>query len=580
MATQQQEQASLSERLLPAASNYDNVAYVSLDSIGEQGEEQEGVQVNVIADENNNISDGNGDGDAISNGNRSKPAAGGGAQRIFSMDLLRGFIMIIMSWDHCKDFLMLPPVTGEHGLSEGWDGPIQDFNGNPIQFLARKISHICAPGFFFTMGCSIVLFALSRMDPKKPVALRWTIGQVVRYFALRGLVLLGVGRLVGLPYAMGRITDVYMGRNVTDWHGNEFGPGDEYKMLFIGAFGVYQVMTALGLSLMTAAALFLAPMLYVHRENEAANSAAVVTSLQDNNNNSIGNINNNNNSNNEEYNNEKMYLSLGRRVARRTTPFVLGSFFFLAIFAISDAIIINAQGDDIEAYQPWPHSQAKASDIWQLIVRFLFISGAGNDFFQMIAYPMFPWVGLTALGMGFGFLLRKDARAAHSRVLKMGFFFIILFVFVRLFAGPFGNFRGSARGEHGVVPGIWDIQMFFTVSKYPPSFAYALITMGVNFVVMWVLSRDYFSDVQTATRHVAFPLLVFGRVPLFFYVAHHWCYSVVAVVIRVLPRPVEGFTMLHLLAPWLCVLLFLFPCCIRYYAFKSTKPSDSLWRFL
>jgi hypothetical protein len=182
--------------------------------------------------------------------------------------------------------------------------------------------------------------------------------------------------------------------------------------------------------------------------------------------------------------------------------------------------------------------------------------------------------------MGFGFKLREDARAAHKLVLRMGAVFLIAFVFVRLFAGPFGNFRGSARGEHGVVRGIWYIQMFFTVSKYPPSFAFALVTMSVNFVAMWVFSRDYFSDVQTATRHVAFPLLVFGRVPLFFYVAHHWCYSVVAVLIRVMPRPVEGLTMVHLLLPWTVVLLFLFPCCIRYYNFKCTKPSDSLWRFL
>jgi hypothetical protein len=135
-------------------------------------------------------------------------------------------------------------------------------------------------------------------------------------------------------------------------------------MVFAGAFGFYQVMTALGLSLMTAAAAFLIPMLYVENENKNQNDNA-----------------------------DDSPPSLWRRIAKRTSPFALGIFFFLMIFAISDAIIVAAQGDDIEAYTPWPHSLAPATNFWQLMVRFLFISGKGNDFFQNIAYPMFPWVG-------------------------------------------------------------------------------------------------------------------------------------------------------------------------------------------
>ena len=75
--------------------------------------------------------------------------------RLLALDLLRGAIVAVMSWDHCKDFLADyaghdGTYPGEHKVfgthSEQYAGPLELYNGKPVYFLARFVSHMCAPG--------------------------------------------------------------------------------------------------------------------------------------------------------------------------------------------------------------------------------------------------------------------------------------------------------------------------------------------------------------------------------------------------------------------------------------------------
>lgn len=69
-------------------------------------------------------------------------------QRVVSIDILRGAVMIIMALGHVRHFLHLPALTDE---------PTNLATTTPVLFFTRWISHYCAPTFVFLAGISIYL---------------------------------------------------------------------------------------------------------------------------------------------------------------------------------------------------------------------------------------------------------------------------------------------------------------------------------------------------------------------------------------------------------------------------------------
>jgi uncharacterized membrane protein len=79
-------------------------------------------------------------------------------QRVESVDLLRGMVMIIMALDHTRDYfsvLRFPPED----LSRA----------TPLLFFTRWITHLCAPAFFLLAGLGAAL-SLSRGRSKKSLS--------------------------------------------------------------------------------------------------------------------------------------------------------------------------------------------------------------------------------------------------------------------------------------------------------------------------------------------------------------------------------------------------------------------------
>lgn len=70
-------------------------------------------------------------------------------QRIHSIDLLRGIIMIVMALDHVRDFF-------QSGGPAGPD-PTSMATTTPLLFFTRFITHYCAPTFVFLSGVSAFL---------------------------------------------------------------------------------------------------------------------------------------------------------------------------------------------------------------------------------------------------------------------------------------------------------------------------------------------------------------------------------------------------------------------------------------
>jgi uncharacterized membrane protein len=107
-------------------------------------------------------------------------------ERVITIDLLRGLIMALMALDHCRMFLYKHNARGARGGDhEQWDN-LPDYD-DPWLFWTRFASHVCAPGFFFLMGQSLVLLHDARLNR---VLDRWTSRDFMVYIAKRGLVLL------------------------------------------------------------------------------------------------------------------------------------------------------------------------------------------------------------------------------------------------------------------------------------------------------------------------------------------------------------------------------------------------------
>src|SRR5215470_3210072 len=85
-------------------------------------------------------------------------------QRIQSIDVLRGIVMVIMAIDHVRDFFYKAPVAG--GGASVATNPTDLATTTPALFFTRWITHFCAPIFVFLAGTSIFLMSQKKSKSK------------------------------------------------------------------------------------------------------------------------------------------------------------------------------------------------------------------------------------------------------------------------------------------------------------------------------------------------------------------------------------------------------------------------------
>lgn len=102
------------------------------------------------------------------------------AARFVAIDGLRGLIMVLMALDHAWVFL-----TQSARQSEYWVGPLPIY-ADAASALVRLVSHLCAPGFFLLLGCSVPFLVAGRS------ARGWSARRIDRHLVVRGLVLIGL----------------------------------------------------------------------------------------------------------------------------------------------------------------------------------------------------------------------------------------------------------------------------------------------------------------------------------------------------------------------------------------------------
>jgi uncharacterized membrane protein len=191
------------------------------------------------------------------------------------------------------------------------------------------------------------------------------------------------------------------------------------------------------------------------------------------------------------------------------------------------------------------------------LVRLLVVPGGNPELWAN--YPVLPWLELVTFGMAFGHWLVDDPRRAFERALKLGGAFVLAFLVLRTL-DSFGNIR-PREGNTWID--------FLNVVKYPPSITFNLLTMGVNLSVVGLLARA-----SEKLQRFFQPLVVFGRVPLFFYVTHLFLYAGLGLWLA------PGGTSIPQMYPyWLLGLLILYPLCLWYGQFKHCQPANSILRF-
>jgi uncharacterized membrane protein len=176
-----------------------------------------------------------------------------------------------------------------------------------------------------------------------------------------------------------------------------------------------------------------------------------------------------------------------------------------------------------------PASFGKLYWLWMLLHTPGRIPITANFLFS-VRYVLIPWVGVMAAGFAFGMvLLRPDRR---KLILTIGIVATTLF-FVLRGINLYGNGVAGLPLRYPLSGGPWSVQptlsltviSFFNTLKYPPSLDYLLMTLGPSLILLGLL------DGAKATSGLSRILVVFGRVPLFYYVLHIYLLHVIAIVV-------------------------------------------------
>jgi uncharacterized membrane protein len=161
---------------------------------------------------------------------------------------------------------------------------------------------------------------------------------------------------------------------------------------------------------------------------------------------------------------------------------------------------------------------------------------------QFVLFPLIPLVAVMAAGYCFGTLYLLEERRRRKLILRLGLGMIAAFCLLRL-TNLYGN---PAVALGGVSQGDWHVQptnektviLFLDVEKYPTSLQFLLMTLGPSFLVLAWLDKMN-QDPGSKMSSVPQALLIFGRVPMFYYVLHLYLIHVLAIVMALgLHQPV------------------------------------------
>ncbi|MFW1665433.1 MULTISPECIES: DUF1624 domain-containing protein [Acinetobacter] len=125
------------------------------------------------------------------------------------------------------------------------------------------------------------------------------------------------------------------------------------------------------------------------------------------------------------------------------------------------------------------------------------------------SYPVLPWVGVILIGYCLGqfFQPKFNAQQRDRYLILIAMLSIVLFVLLRLL-NVYGDEAWKSYDSLTL-----SLMSFFNLTKYPPSLLFILWNVGIGLIVLIAFERW----IQTPFLKV---LVVFGSVPMFFYLLH------------------------------------------------------------
>jgi uncharacterized membrane protein len=203
------------------------------------------------------------------------------------------------------------------------------------------------------------------------------------------------------------------------------------------------------------------------------------------------------------------------------------------------------------------------------------------SFFNL--YVLIPWLGVMAAGYAFGTVLQRPDRRKWTLII--GLSTTVLFFVLRGF-NLYGNGVAGLGFGFPLSAGPWWLQRtlsltvisFFNTLKYPPSLQYLLMTLGPVLTLLGLFEG------MKGERGLGRILLVYGRVPLFYYVLHLYLIHVVAIALAMafhqpvawlwhggitVPTPAGyGHGLPFIYAIWILVVASLYLPCRRFMEYK------------
>jgi uncharacterized membrane protein len=197
----------------------------------------------------------------------------------------------------------------------------------------------------------------------------------------------------------------------------------------------------------------------------------------------------------------------------------------------------------------------------------------------LVAYSLVPWFAVMALGYCIGPVFQWDFLRRQGFLLRTGVALTAAFVILRSV-----NIYGDPSPWSVQHSTLFTILSFLNCTKYPPSLLFLLMTLGPALIAMALLERIQLSDSN--------PMLIFGRVPFFYFLIHLAVIHGIAILISFIRYgrtpflwmnapslggsrdlfPADfGVSLWVVYAVWIAVVVALYPVCHRFAQLKRER---------
>ena len=196
------------------------------------------------------------------------------------------------------------------------------------------------------------------------------------------------------------------------------------------------------------------------------------------------------------------------------------------------------------------------------------------------AYPLIPWIGVTAAGYGLGQIYGWPAERRKRFLVGLGLGLSVAFFLLRAI-----NVYGDPNRWAVQKSAAFTVLSFLNTTKYPPSLLFLLMTLGPAMLLLWM--------VDSGTLPWLRPALIYGKVPMFYYVLHvplihlialivcysrygqvHWMFESPGLAqYPITSPPGWGFSLPVVYSVWILVVVMLYPLC-RWFAALKQRRND------